>query len=81
MARVHTLRAVNLPIDNALPNFGDVVVVHRSLKKPFSFEDTSTTGVCLRHNNHVWGGCGCLTRFKMALSTRYLLQKSEDLEK
>ena len=39
-----------------LPSFGDVVVVHQALKRPPSFENRGTTGVCLAHDNRVAGG-------------------------
>ena len=39
VAYVHTHRVVDIPIDKNLPIFGDVVVVHKPLKKPRSFEN------------------------------------------
>ena len=44
---VHTHRAADMPIDKSLPSFGDVVVVHQALKKPPSFENRRSTGICL----------------------------------
>ena len=44
------------PHGKSLPNFGDVGVVHHALKKPPSFENRGTTGVCLGHDSIVSGG-------------------------
>ena len=47
---------MDIPIHKSLPSFGDVVVVHQALKKPLSFENRGTTGVCLGHDSRVSGG-------------------------
>ena len=52
----HTHREVELPVDPSLPNFGDVVVVHKHLKKPPAFQDRGTKGVYLGHDSRVPGG-------------------------
>ena len=39
-----------------LPHFGDVVVMHHAFKKPPSFENRGTTGVCLGHDGRIAGG-------------------------
>ena len=38
MAYVHTHRVTEIPINRALPHFGDVVVVHQAFKKPPSLK-------------------------------------------
>ena len=50
VAYVHNHRVLNIRLNASYPLFGDVVVVHRFLKKPPSFEDRGITGVCLGHN-------------------------------
>ena len=40
----------------ALPHFGDVVVIHHAFKKPPSFENRGSTGVCLGHDSRIAGG-------------------------
>ena len=45
-----------IPINRALPHFGDVVVVHQAFKKPPSFETRGVTGVCLGHDSRIAGG-------------------------
>ena len=52
VAYIHTHRVTEIAIDKALPNFGDVVVVHQALKKPPAFENRGTTGVCLGDSVH-----------------------------
>ena len=47
VAYVYTHRVTEIAIGKALPNFGDVVVVHQALKKPPPFENRVATGVCL----------------------------------
>ena len=37
-------------------DFGDVVVMHHAVKKPPSFENRGTTGVCLGHDSRIAGG-------------------------
>ena len=49
VAYVHTHRVTEIPINKALPHFGDVVVIHHAFKKPPSFENRGSTGVCLGH--------------------------------
>ena len=56
VAYVHNHRVLNIRLNVGYPLFGDVVVVHRFLKKPPSFEDRGITGVCLGHNPLVSGG-------------------------
>ena len=56
VAYVHTHRVTEIPISKALPHFGDVVVMHYAFKKPPSFENRGTTGVCLGHDNRIAGG-------------------------
>ena len=56
VAYVHNHRVLNIRLNAGYPLFGDVVVVHRFLKKPPSFEDRGITGVCLGHNPLVSGG-------------------------
>ena len=56
VAYVHTHRLTEIAIKKTLPSSGDVVVVHQALKKPPSFENRGTTGVCLGHDNRVAGG-------------------------
>ena len=34
----------------------DVVVIHQAFKKPPSFENRGTTGVCLGHDTRIAGG-------------------------
>ena len=46
VAYVHTHRVTEIPINKALPHFGDVVVIHHAFKKPPSFENRGSTGVC-----------------------------------
>ena len=43
-------------INKTLPHFGDVVVMHHAFKKPPSFENRGTTGVCLGHDSRIAGG-------------------------
>ena len=50
VAYIHNHRVLNIRLNASYPLFGDVVVVHRFLKKPPSFEDRGVTGVCLGHN-------------------------------
>ena len=38
VAYIHTHRVTEIPINKALPHFGDVVVMHHAFKKPPSFE-------------------------------------------
>ena len=45
-----------IPINRALPHFGDVVVVHQAFKKPPSFENRGVTSVCLGHDSRIAGG-------------------------
>ena len=40
-------RVTVIAVDKAIPNFGDVVVVHQTLKKPPPFENRGATGVCM----------------------------------
>ena len=56
VACVHNHRVLSIRLNASYPLFGDVVVVHRFLKKPPSFEDRGITGVCLGHNPLVSGG-------------------------
>ena len=56
VAYVHNHRVLSIQLNASYPLFGDVVVVHRFLKKPPSFEDRGITGVCLGHNPLVSGG-------------------------
>ena len=56
VAYVHNHRVLSIKLNASYPLFGDVVVVHRFLKKPPSFEDRGITGVCLGHNPLVSGG-------------------------
>ena len=56
VAYVHTHRVTEIPINKALPHFGDVVVIHHAFKKPPSFENRGSTGVCLGHDTRVAGG-------------------------
>ena len=56
VAYVHNHRVLSIRLNANYPLFGDVVVVHRFLKKPPSFEDRGITGVCLGHNPLVSGG-------------------------
>ena len=49
-------RVTEIPINKALPHFGDVVVMHHAFKKPPSFENRGTTGVCLGHDSRIAGG-------------------------
>ena len=53
---MQTHRVTEIPINKALPHFGDVVVVHQAFKKPPSFENRGVTGVCLGHDNRIAGG-------------------------
>ena len=52
----HTHRVTEIRINKALPHFGDVVVMHHAFKKPPSFENRGTTGVCLGHDSRIAGG-------------------------
>ena len=56
VAYVHTHRVTEIPINKALPHFGDVVVIHHAFKKPPSFENRGSTGVCLGHDTRIAGG-------------------------
>ena len=56
VAYVHTHRVTEIPINKALPQFGDVVVMHQAFKKPPSFENRGATGVCLGHDSRIAGG-------------------------
>ena len=56
VAYVHTHRVTEIPLNKALPHFGDVVVLHHAFKKPPSFENRGTTGVCLGHDSRIAGG-------------------------
>ena len=56
VAYVHTHRVTEIPINKSLPHFGDVVVIHQAFKKPPSFENRGTTGVCLGHDARIAGG-------------------------
>ena len=56
VAYVHTHRVTEIPINKALPHFGDVVVVHHAFKKPPSFENRGSTGVCLDMTLELAGG-------------------------
>ena len=51
----HTHRVTEIPINKALPHFGDVVVMHHAFKKPPSSENRGTTGVCLGHDSRIAG--------------------------
>ena len=53
---MHTHRVTEIPINKALPHFGDVVVIHHAFKKPPSFENRGSTGVCLGHDTRIAGG-------------------------
>ena len=53
-AYIHNHRVLGIRLSASCPLFGDVVVVHRFLKKPPSFEDRGVTGVCLGHNPQRW---------------------------
>ena len=53
---MHNHRVLGIRLNASFPLFGDVVVVHRFLKKPPSFEDRGITGVCLGHNLRISGG-------------------------
>ena len=56
VAYVHTHRVTEIPINKTLPHFGDVVVMHQVFKKPPSFENRGSTGVCLGHDTRISGG-------------------------
>ena len=56
VAYIHTHRVTEIPINKALPHFGDVVVMHHAKKKPPSFENRGTTGMCLGHDGRIAGG-------------------------
>ena len=56
VAYIHTHRVTEFPINKTLPHFGDVVVMHHAFKKPPSFENRGTTGVCLGHDSRIAGG-------------------------
>ena len=56
VAYVHTHRVTEIPINKTLPHFGDVVVIHQAFKKPPSFENRGSTGVCLGHDTRIAGG-------------------------
>ena len=56
VAYIHNHRVLGIRLNASYPLFGDVVVVHRFLKKPPSFEDRGVTGVSLGHNPLVSGG-------------------------
>ena len=56
VAYVHTHRVTEIPINKALPHFGDVVVIHQAFKKPPFFENRGSTGVCLGHDTRIAGG-------------------------
>ena len=56
VAYIHTHRVTEIPINKTLPHFGDVVVMHHAFKKPPSFENRGTTGVCLGHDSRIAGG-------------------------
>ena len=56
VAYVHTHRVTEIPINKTLPHFGDVVVMHQAFKKPPSFENRGSTGVCLGHDTRISGG-------------------------
>ena len=53
---MHNHRVLGIRLSASYPLFGDVVVVHRFLKKLPSFEDRGITGVCLGHNPLISGG-------------------------
>ena len=53
---MHNHRVLSIRLNSGYPLFGDVVVVHRFLRGPPSFEDRGVTGVCLGHNPLVSGG-------------------------
>ena len=53
---MHTHRVTEIPINKALPHFGDMVVVHQAFKTPPSFENSCVTGVCLGHDSRIAGG-------------------------
>ena len=58
---MHNHRALGIRLNAAYPLFGDVVVVHRFLKRPPTFEDRGITGVCLGHDPLVlWWRHGAL---------------------
>ena len=44
VAYVHTHRVTEIPINKALPHFGDVVVIHHAFNKPPSFENVDPQG-------------------------------------
>ena len=69
VAYVHTHRVTEIPINKALPHFGDVVVVHQAFKKPPSFENRGVTGVCLGHDQEVL----LLSLWSMESSKKYVL--------
>ena len=54
--RIYNHRVLGIRLNASYPLFGDVVVAHRFLKKPPSFENRGITGVCLGHNPLVSGG-------------------------
>ena len=58
MGRIHshTQSYRNSHQQSAAPHFGDVVVMHHAFKKPPSFENRGTTGVCLGHDSRIAGG-------------------------
>ena len=56
VAYLHTHQVTEIPINKALPHFGDVDVVHQAFKKPPSFENRGVTGVCLGHGSRIAGG-------------------------
>ena len=56
VAYVHTHRVTEIPINKALPHFGDFVVIHHAFKKPPSLENRGSTGVCLGHDTRIAGG-------------------------
>ena len=56
VAYVHMHRVTEIPINKALPRFGDVVVMHHAFEKLPSFENRGTTGVCLGHDSRIAGG-------------------------
>ena len=51
---ISTHTVTEVPINKALPHFGDVVVMHHAFKKPPSFENRGTTGVCLGHDSNTF---------------------------
>ena len=56
LVSVCTHRVTEIPINKALPHFGDVVVMHQAFKKPPFFENRGATGVCLGHDSRIAGG-------------------------